>query len=1539
MGKELVVNSKTGTWRTVGNNGAEFTKIGKEDIVFNHKQTKKLLENGKIFSRGKALAKGNISAYDYNIVKKYELILSKKHNREKKYMGNVDLNHRPIVLDGKNYHTLLTGTMLYSDFEREGLKIQPVHKGDKAFNYTPIYQNGKWIKDYDTIFNSIYDFIENGNKLLDYPLYMGSYKSLESAEKAAISTHNDQAKMYDEEAKYFRKVTKLAKNNQMSLQSYLVYVKKQKKGYAKVNGTAFANGKNALVGELGTEMVVDPNTNTWKTVGENGAEFVNLPKNAIVFNHKQTKKLLSNGYTVSRGKSLDGGKTIVDGLAFPSGGTLKGGASGTTKKQEYDMDGDKKTASSKKDKKSSKKEKDKKTPLEEFQDWLSKLFDWIEIRLNRLSSKTEKYFNKAEQAFEKGYYSSAASNYKKAISGTKEQISTNTKGASMYENQATKILNEAVKRGLINNSQSNTIKKRVADGSIDISQYGEKMQTVIQEYQNWYEKSVSCKDALIDLNKQMEEYYTALYNLPIEECTKKIEKLSETLDVLKTKTDLASSGGIKTFYKTMASDKNKEIDTAKNTYNVAKSVRDNEKKQLSSKLRKRINSKTGKINTNGLNKQEKEQAVNYNKTVDNLNNAKKDYTKTKQDYSKYNKQYKDSTNKKSYEVANSLLDKQIANAEEQRKENLKAEKRTSKQLKTVENKSNKTKKTVTSKGNSILNKYSGNLTESQKKALQSGKTVSTKGVTNKKELAALNAYNKAVKSSSKATEELRIAKKANTTASKNAIQSTLDYTMALQENSKAKLDNIDSYYSGKKEITDAKISSNNANIDLKKSQGKKLGEKDYKNIQEYASYNTKNAEQAYKEYYNAIYDKNGNLTDTAKNMSEEDLNTAKVALQGLRQEWIQARQAEIDYADEVKQLKITDIENQISVIDSRQNKLENYKSVTESRGNNVARGYYTDQIKLENDSIKQQKEKKLLLEQQLLTVEAGSEKWMQMFNEISDCDDAIAQGTEKVIEFNKGLKELDEHIFERTQERIENIIEETEFLIGLMSDTKMVISVDDKQVRESIKNGDLKTIQDILSNTNGVGNLTKEGLATVDLYLGTYNQKLLQGQEYLKKYKDLEEEIGRDESKNTEENRKKLEEYRSNAMKYFSEANSSQKSAYDIIKQGYEAQIDLVQQILDKRKQTLDTEKSIYEYQKNIKKQTKDIASLQQQYDAWSKVNTEEAKNKAQQLKVQLEDSKTSLQETVYDRYLSDQSELMDEFSTDFKNYIEDYISNEENKEKILKEISNILSNDDTEKTVEKYTGKFGYGLSDDRNRTYTDINTEEKRYQENADTIYNSNKPSIETDQSKIALENVTSFINEKLTSTGSDSKDLNEVNKYIKGKTGKILKHTDVQKLGEYLGVGENETDILKALKKVGYSKGGFADKINKTVQSNGDDGIITIQKRELVLTQEQTKDYEKFIDNIDTYNDKSNVANAIMQSKVFENLIPVDSNMLNALQSSTPQQISAEFNFNLPNVTDTNSFLKAIQNDNNIQKAIQNVSIGRLGGSGKLSVNRIK
>ena len=57
-GQELVYNPKSGTYRTVGDNGPEITRLQKGDLIFNAEQTKAIIKNGKR-DHGRSYADGN----------------------------------------------------------------------------------------------------------------------------------------------------------------------------------------------------------------------------------------------------------------------------------------------------------------------------------------------------------------------------------------------------------------------------------------------------------------------------------------------------------------------------------------------------------------------------------------------------------------------------------------------------------------------------------------------------------------------------------------------------------------------------------------------------------------------------------------------------------------------------------------------------------------------------------------------------------------------------------------------------------------------------------------------------------------------------------------------------------------------------------------------------------------------------------------------------------------------------------------------------------------------------------------------------------------------------------------------------------------------------------------------------------------------------------------------------------------------------------------------------------------------------------------
>lgn len=99
-------------------------------------------------------------------------------------------------------------------------------------------------------------------------------------------------------------------------------------GKALVNGQTYgaAVAGKTLVGELGPELAVYDNK--YHLLGKDGAEFVDLPSDAIVFNHLQTQGIIDGKVDKIRGTQLNAayqhatmytGNALIEGNAFASG--------------------------------------------------------------------------------------------------------------------------------------------------------------------------------------------------------------------------------------------------------------------------------------------------------------------------------------------------------------------------------------------------------------------------------------------------------------------------------------------------------------------------------------------------------------------------------------------------------------------------------------------------------------------------------------------------------------------------------------------------------------------------------------------------------------------------------------------------------------------------------------------------------------------------------------------------------------------------------------------------------------------------------------------------------------------------------------------------------------------------------------------------------------------------------------------------------------------------------------------------------------------
>lgn len=173
----------------------------------------------------------------------------------------------------------------------------------------------------------------------------------------------------------------------------------------------------------------------------------------------------------------------------------------------------------------------KKTPLEKLQDWLSTLFDWIEIKLERQTDKISKYISKAESQLDDKKYSSSAKNYSNAIDATNVQVGYEETARDKYYTQASQILDKAVAGKVISQKTADVIATRVADGSMNISEYSDEIREVISAYQEWYNKGRDASDALEELHKNIRTYIQDLKDVRDKQRDAKIDSITGYNDI------------------------------------------------------------------------------------------------------------------------------------------------------------------------------------------------------------------------------------------------------------------------------------------------------------------------------------------------------------------------------------------------------------------------------------------------------------------------------------------------------------------------------------------------------------------------------------------------------------------------------------------------------------------------------------------------------------------------------------------------------------------------------------------------------------------------------------------------------------------------------------------------------------------------------------------------------------------------------------------------------------------------------------------------
>lgn len=526
-------------------------------------------------------------------------------------------------------------------------------------------------------------------------------------------------------------------------------------------------------------------------------------------------------------------------------------------------------------------------------------------------------------------------------------------------------------------------------------------------------------------------------------------------------------------------------------------------------------------------------------------------------------------------------------------------------------------------------------------------------------------------------------------------------------------------------------------------------------------------------------------------------------------------------------------DNKISTNEQKKTEINNRISLAEESGWQANVSDYKSLISAENGEyqklIKEREELRRNLEESVVngSIKKGSDEWYDMVAKINDVTNAIDESIRSIKQYQNALRQLKWDTFDKSLETVKRVNSEADYYIDLLSHKDMT----DKDT----------------------GNFTEYGIATIGLHKTNYDNYIAQAEAYQSEYDKIMKQIEKGELSASDENViQRLRDLQDAHREAKKSAEDELESINDLVKQGYEAQTDALSKLIEKYKKLKDSELEAYRYQKEIAEKTKQIASLQKQLTAYTGNNSEESRATIQKLKVELENAKSDLKDTQYEKFISDTEDMLDDLMSDYQEFIDEKINDTNT---ILDSIKELLGGNDgiiatlksldssltntTKDQIDSSTtngGDGGQGAKDYVNNTVTnDRNTINSSHKTGLlrptavgtitlDNSLESKKKNTTSIDDK--LKNEKKAVKDAINSGKSRSKKLTDKEnqehadlwKYIVKNYGRTPTNKMYKKLGDILGVktddtvtSKQKTAILNRMKFNGYKKG--SDHIDKS------------------------------------------------------------------------------------------------------------------------------
>lgn len=298
----------------------------------------------------------------------------------------------------------------------------------------------------------------------------------------------------------------------------------------------------------------------------------------------------------------------------------------------------------------------------------------------------------------------------------------------------------------------------------------------------------------------------------------------------------------------------------------------------------------------------------------------------------------------------------------------------------------------------------------------------------------------------------------------------------------------------------------------------------------------------------------------------------------------------------------------------------------------------------------------------------GTEAWSNAQEELANIWKEYESLNTKYKEQERKIREDTWEKFDYLQERLDAIVKESEYIQKILQSEKMM---------------------------DEYGTLNNRGYANMAMIGVQYDEALRKMADYKKEYEDFLNIIDWDNQKDIE-HLEALKEGFYGAAESMVSAKESAKSFFEEI---INAHLNKLKELMDEYKNTLSAAKSLYDFQKNLGNQTKNIENLRKQLLAYQGDDSEAARKRRQELTNQLNQAEEQLQETEWDRYISQTGEMLDNLYNDYE---ENLNARLENIDGLVREL--VRETNDNKKSVKNGLVEIRdkYGLIYDKFESFT---------------------------------------------------------------------------------------------------------------------------------------------------------------------------------------------------------------------------------------------